>query len=381
MKIYIPILSTLLVSVFLIILTPSCAPEEEDGVYEDFLKQVQANESYIGFFAAEKQYIRETTDDYLEARRKFFIGVSQCKEDPDEYGDPFVEFCQKNDLLKETDLEAWEKVLTILSYELYANMPIFEFSTDRVIEHRSIVYAEYPNKKLELDLFIPKSPVAEPMPVVVCMHGGGYVVNRRIWFEPFAQYLASKGMAAVTIDYRKIPAVTIRECINDAKAAVRWVRANAEAYGIDPDRIGALGASAGAHAVALLATTGNVPELEGAGGNPGTSSAVKAVVGLATPASRLDGQSEPSNRHGLSPEEARLLSPYENVSRSSAPIFLIHGTEDGTVEPQNSQDLYDRYQEFGVHVELKWIPGEDHGFYEGTDMAIALASEFFLKHL
>jgi len=146
-----------------------------------------------------------------------------------------------------------EKVLTILSYELYANMPIFEFYTDQVIEHRSIIYAQYPNKKLELDLFIPKSPVANPMPVVICMHGDGYMVNRRIWFEPFAQYLASKGMAAVTID--------------------------------------------------------------------------------------------------------------------------------ATVEPQNSQDLYDRYKELGVHVELKWVPDEDHGFYEGTDMAIEMASKFFLKIL
>jgi len=380
MKTYIPKILSLLASFLIVILISSCAREEDEG-YMDFLNRVQENESYIGFFAAEKQYISEETDEYLEARREFFIGVSQCKEDPEEFGEPFVEFCKKKNLLKARDMEAWERVLTILSYELYANMPIFEFSTDQVIAHRSLVYAEYPNKKLELDLFIPKTPVAAPIPVVVCMHGGGYVVNRRIWFEPFALYLASKGVAAVTIDYRKIPAVTIRECIYDAKAAVRWVRANAEGYGIDPTRIGALGASAGAHAVALLATTGNVPALEGEGGNRGVSSDIKAAVGFATPANNLDGQSESAKRHGLSPEESRLLSPYENVSENSAPMFLIHGTEDEAVEPTNSQDLYDRYKELGVHVELEWIPDEGHGFYEGTDMAIALASEFFLKHL
>jgi acetyl esterase/lipase len=284
-------------------------------------------------------------------------------------------------LLKEEDVEAWEKVLTILSYDLYANTPIFDFSTDMDIAHRSIVYAEYPNKKLELDLFIPKHPVAEPMPVVVCIHGGGYMVNRRIWFEPFARYLASKGMAAVTIDYRKIPAVTIRECINDSKAAVRWVRANATEYGIDPNRIGALGASAGAHAVALLATTANVPELEGNGGNAGVSSEIQAVVGFATPANKLDGDSQIARRHGLTQDEAMLLSPYENVSEKSAPLYLIHGDADQAVEPRNSQDLYDRYKEFGVHVELEWVPNEGHGFYEGTDMAIKRASEFFLKQL
>ena len=187
--------------------------QDEKQAYNDFIQRLQEDEPYIGFFAAEKKYIGELTDEYLDARRTFFLGVSQCKEDPDEFGEPFVAFCQENDLLKKEDAEVWEKVLTILSYELYANMPIFEFSTDQVIEHRSLVYAEYPNKKLELDLFIPKEPVVEPMPVVVCMHGGGYVVNRRIWFEPFAQYLASKGMAAVTIDYRKRPAVEVIDCI------------------------------------------------------------------------------------------------------------------------------------------------------------------------
>jgi len=223
--------------------------------------------------------------------------------------------------------------------------------------------------------------VAEPMPVVVCMHGGGYVVNRRIWFEPFAQYLASKGMAAVTIDYRKRPAVEIMDCIADAKADVRWVRANAEKYGIDPGRIGALGASAGAHAVALLATTANVPELEGTGGNQGVSSEIQAAVGFATPTNKMNGHKEEADRRGMTLEEFRLLSPCENASESSAPIFLVHGTEDEAVDPQDSQDLYDRYKELGVYVELKWIPGEGHGFYEGTDMAIGMAADFFLKQL
>ena len=355
--------------------------QDEKQAYNDFIQRLQEDEPYIGFFAAEKKYIGELTDEYLDARRTFFLGVSQCKEDPDEFGEPFVAFCQENDLLKKEDAEVWEKVLTILSYELYANMPIFEFSTDQVIEHRSLVYAEYPNKKLELDLFIPKEPVVEPMPVVVCMHGGGYVVNRRIWFEPFAQYLASKGMAAVTIDYRKRPAVEVIDCIADAKAAVRWIRAKSASYGIDPDRIGAIGASAGAHAVALLATTANVPELEGTGGNPDVSSEIRAAVGFATPTNKMNGYNERAKKRSMSMEDYKLMSPYENASESSAPIFLIHGAEDETVEPHNSQDLYDRYKELGVYVELKWIPDQGHGFYEGTDMAIELAAEFFLKQL
>jgi dipeptidyl aminopeptidase/acylaminoacyl peptidase len=75
----------------------------------------------------------------------------------------------------------------------------------------------------------------------------------------------------------------------------------------------------------------------------------------------------------------KLLSPYENASEKSAPLFLIHGTADETVDPQDSQDLYDKHKEMGVHVELKWIPDEGHGFYEGTDIAIKMAAEFFTR--
>ena len=207
------------------------------------------------------------------------------------------------------------------------------------------------------------------------------MVNRRIWFEPFAKYLASKGIAGVSIDYRKIPAVGIQECVYDSKAAVRWLRVNASTYGIDPHRIGALGASAGAMLVATLATTTDIPELEGSGGNPEISSEIQAAVGIATPAVKLDRDEELILRHGLSLDEAKLISPYENVSPSSAPLFLIHGTADETVDPQNARDLYEKFEEMGVHVELKWIPDEGHGFYEGNDLAIAMASEFLLRVL
>ncbi|MGB5848316.1 MAG: alpha/beta hydrolase fold domain-containing protein [Ignavibacteriaceae bacterium] len=366
------------ISVLFFLLFPfSIYSQDNEQIYNDFLKRVQDEEAYIGFFAAEEKCITTITDEYLSARRDFFIGISQCKEDPDEFGEPFIEFCVMNDLLNEGCKEEWEKDLTILSYELYANMPIFEFSTDNIIEHRNIIFAEYPNKKLELDLFIPREPMDEPMPVVVCIHGGGYVVNRRVWFEPFAKYLAANGIAAVTIDYRMLPAVEIIDCVFDSKAAVRWLRANAEKYGIDPKRIGAIGASAGAHLVTLLATSSDVPELEGNGGNPNVSSAIQAVVGIATPALTLRTGFPRAERYGLSEEEWRLLSPYENASENSAPLFLIHGTADETVPPENSQDMYDKYSELGVYVELKWIPDENHGFYEGTDIAIKMAAEFF----
>jgi acetyl esterase/lipase len=173
------------------------------------------------------------------------------------------------------------------------------------------------------------------------------------------------------------PAVKVIDGVHDVKAAVRWVRANADRYGIDPKRIGAIGGSAGAHLTALLATTADMPELEGAGGNPNVSSAIQAGVGFATPAFKV-GFVNPfwMKELGLRAEDIKPISPYEHISSDSAPLFLLHGTEDKGVEPQDSQDLYDRYKEVGAHAELKWIEGEGHVFYD-SEMAIGLATAFF----
>jgi len=351
--------------------------QNDDNVYNKFYQRVKENEEYIGFFAAEEKFITNISDEYISARREFFIGVRECEEDPEKFIEPFVDFCKSNNIIKGEYEEDWERVLTILSYELYANKPIFEFSADNISEFRNIIFAEYPNKKLALDLFLPKQPIEKPIPCIVCIHGGGWRVNRRIWFEPFAKYLASKGFAAATIDYRLLPAVKIIDCVYDSKASVRWIRANAKKYGIDPDWIGVIGASAGAQLAALLGTTADVSELEGTGGNLDVSSSVQAVVGIATPGFNLKTSENFAKEFGLTLYELMQVSPYENISSTSAPICLIHGTVDKTVDPQNSQDIYDKYKEAGVFAELKWIQDKDHGFYEGTDIAIKMASKFF----
>ena len=341
-----------------------------------FESRLLAEESYIGFYAAENRYIREQTPEYLSARSDFFLAIGECEEDPEEFIEEFIAICRQKDLLNEADVEAWEETLVILSYELYPNKPIFNYTPSKVISHRDIVFAKYPNKELTLDLFLPGEPLKTSIPCVIAIHGGGWTVNRKIWFEPFAAYLADNGIAAVTIDYRMLPAVTIRDCVYDSKAAVRWVRANAENYNIDPDRIGALGASAGAHLVALLGTSADVEQLEGSGGNPHVSSAVQAVVGIATPAFRsVDNRF--AKAFGLSASEVQAISPYEYISANDPPLFLIHGTTDEVVPPEDSQALYDQYVAVGAYAKIHWIEDEGHGFYEGNDRGISLATDFF----
>jgi len=155
--------------------------------YNEFYKRVLADEPYIGFFAAEKKCITHLDDAYMKARREFFLGVSVSDEEVGQYMEKFINFCEDKGYLNDGCKKEWEKTLTILSFVLYANKPIFEFTADNIIEHRNLVFAEYPNKKLELDLFLPRQPLDEPVPCIVCIHGGAWMVNRRIWFEPFAK--------------------------------------------------------------------------------------------------------------------------------------------------------------------------------------------------
>jgi acetyl esterase/lipase len=98
-----------------------------------------------------------------------------------------------------------------------------------------------------------------------------------------AAALAKRGLAAVSIDYRASGEATFPAAVEDTKAAVRWMRANAARYHLDPNAIGAIGGSAGAHLAAYLGLTRDARQFEGDGGNRGVSSAVSAVVGFATP--------------------------------------------------------------------------------------------------
>jgi acetyl esterase/lipase len=133
---------------------------------------------------------------------------------------------------------------------------------------RDIVYASPGNVPLKLDLYLPAG-LNEPAPIVIWIHGGGWETGDKE--RPMAGPLTKLGFAVASIDYRLSEVAPWPAQIDDCKAAVRWVRANASKYGYRADKIGAMGASAGGHLVALLGTTGYDPQLEGNEGNPGVS--------------------------------------------------------------------------------------------------------------
>ena len=257
--------------------------------------------------------------------------------------------------------------------------PVTKPVPESVKVERDIVYATYGERKVMLDLYLPKQPGAARIPCIVVIHGGGWRSGDKTRFAALAGKLAEQGFAAACIGYRLLPEVEFPAPIADCKAAVRWVRANAAQHGIDPDRIGAIGGSAGAHLAAMLGTSDKEPKLEGDGGNPGVSSRVQAVVAMATPAD----MSNFAERAKIDAALAALISPVTHVSKDSAPILLMHGTQDRTVPIAQSELLLAKYQKAGASAEFFKVEGAPHAFWNGEwfDDTLKRAVEFFRKQL
>jgi acetyl esterase/lipase len=254
-----------------------------------------------------------------------------------------------------------------------------------------IEYADPDGQHLRLNLARPKA--GGPFPAVICIHGGGFRAGTRAGYDGLITRLAQKGYVAVTVDYRLAPKYQFPAAVHDCKAAVRWVRANAAKYRIDPDRVGATGGSAGGHLAQFLGVTAGVAEFEGGGGNPGVSSRVSCVV-------NVYGPSDFTKSYGKSVDAAEVLplflggnletarrrhvraSPLYWVTPDAAPTLCIHGTEDKYVAHEQAVWLVDRLKASAVEAELLTLPGAGHGF-KGKDAETADAAlvAFFDKHL
>ena len=150
---------------------------------------------------------------------------------------------------------------------------------DGVNFEADVEYGRVGERSLTLDLFRPKNQGDRMLPVVVYIHGGGWERgNKNEGHRVLSELVLSGNYAAVTVAYRLSGEAIWPAQIHDCKAAIRWMRANARKYGLDPDRIGTCGGSAGGHLAALVGVSGGVTELEGACGNPGYSSRVQCVA-------------------------------------------------------------------------------------------------------
>jgi acetyl esterase/lipase len=263
---------------------------------------------------------------------------------------------------------------------------------DSVAFEPNIEYANPDGQHLQLDLARPKTGDG-PFPAVVCIHGGGFRAGTRQGYNSLCAKLASRGYVAVTVSYRLAPKYQFPAAVHDTKAAVRWLRANAAKYHIDPERIGTTGGSAGGHLAQFLGVTAGVKRFEGEGGNAEQSSGVRCVV-------NVYGPSDFTKSYGKSVDAAEVLplflggnleetrrrhieaSPLYWVTPDAAPTLCIHGTEDKYVAHEQAVWLIDKLKASAVEAELLTLEGAGHGF-KGKDAETAENAlfAFFDRHL
>ena len=237
---------------------------------------------------------------------------------------------------------------------------------------RTVTYCVEAGQALAMTLFAPSS-VGLSRPAVLQVHGGGWQKGGRLLSlsqSDAAADLVGAGFVVASIDYRLAPANPWPDQIIDAKCAVRYLRAHAADLGIDPDRIAALGDSAGGQLVSLLGTTGS-SALWDAGPYPGESSAVDAVVDEFGPADLTandwPGYSAAMIRRafGVGPDSGSAVlvqaSPATHVSAGDPPFLIVQGTDDEVVPETQSENFAAQLRADDVRVQLVLVDGGRHG--------------------
>jgi len=268
---------------------------------------------------------------------------------------------------------------------------------------KDVEYGKVADLPLKLDILRPAEQPKQPMPVIVWIHGGGWRSgdkgNNTKMLLPFVQH----GYTCASIDYRFSNVATFPAQIQDCKCAIRFLRAHAKQYNIDPDRIGVWGGSAGGLLVAMLGTSGGVAEFEGGGGWQDYSSRVAAVCdwfGI-TDIPAIDElvkqgkatkrfMTRPSTGDTVSPmlggpywelkELAVKASPITYVSADDPPFLIMHGDRDPLTPMSQGARLNSALRGAGVDSTLRVITGAGHGF-AGRPECFAAVMKFFDAHL
>ena len=234
-----------------------------------------------------------------------------------------------------------------------------------------VVYAKAGGKELKLDLSRPASGKG-PFPAVVCLHGGGWRMGNKRDVRSWLRFFASQGYVAASVGYRLAPDFKFPAQIEDAKTAVRFLRANARKYGIDEKRFAAVGWSAGGHLACLLGLTAKKAGFDGKE-FPSESSQVEAVVDFFGPTDLAGFANDDTAQRGMlgpfigakfseNPAAHKKASPIAYVSKDAPPFLIFHGTKDGIVPIQQSRRLAAKLKDVGVPVKLVEVPGEGHGW-------------------
>ena len=244
----------------------------------------------------------------------------------------------------------------------------------------NIPYANTDNPRQKLDLLLPKNATENgTLPVIVYIHGGAWLAGDRVFgHDRLSAYVSSGKYAGVSIGYRLSREAKWPAQIHDCKAAIRWIRANADKYRLDPDRIGVIGDSAGGHLAAMLGTSGGVDDLDGVlGEHTDVSSQVQCVVDQFGPSDLLAMKDYPSRldhdqanspegmliggRVSENQEIADSASPITYVSDDDPPFLIIHGNRDMVVPYNQSERFAAALKQAQVECAFMTVDGAGHG--------------------
>jgi len=230
---------------------------------------------------------------------------------------------------------------------------------------------------LRLDLFLPDGDAAAP--VVVCIHGGGWISGDKADCHIVASELVRRGYAAACPDYRLAPLYPYPAAVQDVRAAVRFLKERGNVLGIDPKRVAAFGNSAGGHLSALLALSPDPAERADASVN------VSGLTDLTNPSEQhaeiaWDFMQQFLGVPYLGNEERWIeASPLHNIRPDVAPVANVHGTLDEVVNPSQSVRFHEALRKAGATSELLLLPGEGHSFTASGFEEVLNFADTFLK--
>lgn len=238
---------------------------------------------------------------------------------------------------------------------------------------RNVVYGQGGNQKLTLDLAAPREGTG-PFPAVVLIPGGGWqYFAQPFLMEGLLEVLAARGFVTIEPRYRLSPRWKFPASVEDCKTALRWLRANAARYRVDPERIAAAGPSTGGYLAVMLGLTNPADGFEGQGGHAEQPTHVRAVVDLFGIVDLLDYPWREQKEAGLlapflgstyaeAPDLYRKASPMEYVRPGAPPFLILHGDVDRAVPVGQSRRLAERLKGVGTSATLIVVPGAGHGW-------------------
>lgn len=271
--------------------------------------------------------------------------------------------------------------LTLFVLHLVAQTPEGQFTVVSDVQ-----YCTGGGRPLLMDVFIPRHRNRTPTPAVLWIHGGGWERGDKNG-NCGAQLLADEGFVTASLFYRLSGDSPFPADIEDCKCAIRFLRANAPEYGIDPDRIGVAGASAGGHLAELVATADRSAGLEGDGGWQNASSKVQAASAYYGVSDFTVGAMQFQHHTGQvvvklfrgtekeKPELYRKASPIFYVSKDDPPLLLAHGEKDDLVPFDQSVRMAETYRRAGLPTEFIAVKNAGHDFEQVGDAPVSPSVE------